>query len=256
MTTTNANSTTLAALLADAKVGTFTGIVTTQKGVERGRGAEKKVYGNDTVHAVLFTGFRYDRLVQRSLDMLAGVDPADVVAKAAADGHDITLADVAEAVSELTESYTKSLAGTNVATTGHVYDPLVVDGATVRGARVYKCVAGTTNDDGDPRECHCRNCTGDARAPLPGTINLSGLRVFKEVIVPAPNGPAPAANSAPKTIAKNTITRNLPVSKYISYTLEPGTDFILRAGGAAAVEATKVGFTVDDKVLGTINTAI
>lgn len=249
---TNANAPEVAALLADARVGTFTGLVTTKKGTVKG-GVQ---YDNDTVHTVVFTGFRYDRLVARSLAALDNVDAADIVAKAAKDGHTITTADVDMALAELRDSYTKTLAGTNESTTAHVYEPLVVDGETVRGARVYKCVAETTDANGEPRVCHCRNCTGDAKAPMPGTIYLQGLRVFNEVLVPAPNGKAPAPKSAAKTIAKNTITRGLPVSKYVSYSLEPGTDFILRAGGAAAVEATKAGFKVDAKVTATIDAAV
>lgn len=247
---TNANSSLIASLLADARVGTFTGLITTKKGVERGRGADKKVYGNDTVHAVIFTGFRYDNLIRRSLDALEAVKVTEVIADCAKKGFVVTQADVEQALAELQESCQKSLAGENVSTTDHVYDPLVVNGETVRGARVYKCVAGQSDENGKPYECHCRNCTGDARAPLPGTIYLTGLRVWSEVIVPAPNGPAPA--STPKTMvsaAKQVIERKLPKSKFAQYVLEPGTDFILRAGGTAAVEATKAGFTVTDDIV-------
>ena len=50
------------------------------------------------------------------------------------------------------------------------------------------------------------------------------------------------------TIAKNILRARLPVSKYVSYRLEPGTDFVLRAGGTVALEATKSGMTVDPVV--------
>jgi len=35
----------------------------------------------------------------------------------------------------------------------------------------------------------------------------------------------------------------------VSYALEPGTDFVLRAGGTAATQATKDGFLVTDAVV-------
>lgn len=245
---TNAKSVVTAALLADARVGTFTGIVTKKKGVTRGKGADKKVFGDDTVHAVIFTGFKYDKLVARSLAMLPTIDAATLVADGAKHGKVFTVADVEEARAELTESFTKTLAGTNESTTDHVYEPLVVDGVEVRGGRVYKCVAGTTDENGDARDCHCRNCTGDEKAPLPGTIYLQGLRVFSKVLVEAKNGPAPESNSAPKTLAKDALRYNLPVSKYVSYALEKGGDWILAAGGTAVLQATKAGFVVNDDV--------
>lgn len=247
MTTNCTNNPAVAEILASANVGTFTGLIVTKQGVTRGKGADKKAYGDDTVHTVIFTGFKYERLVQRSLDMLPSITTEDVIATCAAHGDVVTEADVEAARVELTESYGKTLAGTNESTTDAVFEPLTVDGEIVRGARVYKCVAGTADDAGEPRVCKCRDCTGDAKAPLKGTVYLQGLRVHTTVITPAKNGPAPEPNSAPKTIAKNEITRRLPVSKYVSYRLEKGADWVLRAGGAAVIEATKHGFVVDAK---------
>ena len=247
---TNANSTVIAALLADARVGTFTGIISKLKGKVVG-GVR---YNDDKVHAVILTGFKYDRLVQRSLDALAGVDADDVVAKCVAKGFPVTLVDVEQARTELKESFEKTLAGTNESTSGHVFDPLEVGGAIVRGARVYKCVAGTLKEHTlEPRVCNCRNCTGDDKSPLPGTIYLTGLKIFSTVLEPAPNGKAPA--SKPRSMvtpAKDEIDRRLPRSKFVQYCLEPGTDFILNAGGTAAVEATKKGFVVNDSIMDVI----
>jgi hypothetical protein len=111
---------------------------------------------------------------------------------------------------------------------------------------VYKCVAGSGV------KCHCRNCSGDEKAPLPGTIYLQGLQIYSKVLVPAVNGPAPAAQSAAKTIAKDLIKKQLPIRRYVQYALEPGTDFMLRAGGTAAVEAEERGFLVTDEILDVI----
>ena len=107
---TNASSAALAAHLADAKVGSFVGLVIKKQGVERGRGAAKMTYGDDTVHTVIVTGFRYDRLVERSLDKLVGMNPADVVAAnlADGDGNPVTMADVQTAMADLATSLNAS----------------------------------------------------------------------------------------------------------------------------------------------------
>jgi hypothetical protein len=239
---TNANSKLLAALLADSRKGTFTGLITTKKGETKGRGAEKKLYGDDTVHVCIVTGFKYDSLVKRSLDKLSSITDDMVLAKEPG----LDAATIAEARAELVESFTKSLAGTNESTTDHVYDPLVVNDVDVRGSRVYKCVKGST-------ACHCRACTGDEKAPLDGTIYLQGLAVWSVVLTPAANGPVPAPKSAPKTLAKNALKSFLPVAKYVSYALEPGTSFILAAGGTAMAEATTKGFNVTDEIVDVVS---
>jgi len=111
--------------------------------------------------------------------------------------------------------------------------------STVRGSRVYKCVAGTD------RKCHCRDCTGDAKAPLDGTVYLQGLRIRSKVVTAATNGPVPKPNSKPKTLAKNALRGLLPVSRYVSYALEPGQDFILKVGGTARLSADGQGYEVE-----------
>lgn len=256
---TNANSRIIADLLVQSQgLGTtFTGLVTTKKGETRGRGAAKLLYGDDTVHAVIVAGFSYPRLVQRSLAALLATDLGTVLTAATVKGvmgyegrganavaRPLVLADLEAARDEMVASFEATLAGTNEATTDHVYEPLLVDGETVKGARVYKCVAG--NPD---HECKCRACTGDDSTPLPGTIYLQGLQIGSRVLAAAPNGPVPASQSAPKTVAKDLLRKGLPVGRYVSYALEPGTNFILAAGGAAALRADKDGVTLDASAL-------
>lgn len=252
---TNANSKLLATLMEQAHVG-FSGLVITKKGTVKGG----TLYGNDQVHVTVFSGFHYDRLVQRSLDALPALDAQKVVANLADKGHTITLADVEQAREELRISFESSLAGTSEATTSHVYEPLVVkDGSeetTVRGSRVYKCVAGSKDENGTPRLCHCRNCTGDPKAPLPGTTYLQGLQVYSKVLTPAPNGPAPEPKSSAKTLAKNALKHQLPIGRYVSYALEPGTDFALRAGGTARIQAQNNGFVVTDDIVNLMAKAV
>jgi len=242
---TNANSAALAALLKDAKVGTFTGLITRKRGVVRGPKGSKKVYGDDLVHTVFLTGFKYDSLVQRSLDALRAMGDDELDALVPADGS-FTRADLDEARGAMAVSFETTLDDNeeSTSTTAHVYEPLTVNDETVRGARVYRC----TGKEG----CHCRDCNpDDKRAPKDGTIYLQGLRIWRRVIEPAPNGPW-HTKSKPLTLAKNALRRTLPVSRYVQYRLEPGTDFILRAGGTAAVEATSDGFVLDDATLGSL----
>ena len=248
--TTNAAVPTTAAFLADAHPGRFRGLIIRKVGQTRGRGAAKKVYGDDLMHYVIFGGFRYDRLVARSREILQSMDPASIVAEFAAkgitdgNGDPIRLADVCKAIADIDNSFDKTLAGTNTSTIEHVYEPLTVDGKTVRGAKVYKCVKG------DPKhECKCRDCTGDKRAPVDGQINISGLKIGETVLEPAANGPIPASKSRADVVAKRVIRSRLPIGRYVSFRLEPGADYILRVGPAASQAATQDGVTCDaDKV--------
>jgi len=248
---TNANSALIATLLADARVGTFTGLVTTKAGIERGPKGNKVRYGNDEVHVCVFTGFKYLGLVQRSLDMLTTLTDATILAAAQDKGIkawsgrgknavqvDLTLADIALARAEMVDSFNKTLDPNEASdsTTADVFEPLTVGGETVRGCRVYK---GQTD---------AAKAAGVKAPAKVGTVYLQGLLVSSRVITPAANGPKPASKSAAKTVAKSLLRRHLPISKYVSYRLEPGSDFLLRAGGTAVVEAEKAGLHFTEAV--------
>jgi hypothetical protein len=220
------------------------------------------VYGDDTVHVVMVTGFKYPDLCARSLKALEAISDEDMAKHATEKGYKgwdgkgkdkveraLTLADFQAARAELAESLSLSRDGENEATTDHVYDPLVVDGETVRGARVYKCI----KDNTEGHVCKCRNCTGDERAPLPGTIYLNGLKIAEKVLTPAVNGPVPAAQSAPKSVAKNMLRKRLPIARFVAYVLEPGTNFMLAAGGTAAAKVTENGIVLSADILNVVN---
>lgn len=250
MAQSNSNSNLLALLLKDSRKGTFTGLITRKVGVVRGRGENRKRFGDDQVHVTMVTGFRYENLVARSLKQLDQMDLdlelTNSISQGIVDGHGnpLTKEDFQAAFEELKTSFQTTLdpAKESTSTTKGVFDPLVIDGETVRGSRVYRCT-GTKN-------CGCRNCNPDnPKAPLPGTIYLQGLKIHQTILEKAPNGPAPMAKSKAKTVAKNFLKNQLPVSRYVSYRLEPGTDFILRAGGTAETEAVNNGFVVTDDVI-------
>ena len=239
MTTTNSISPVLAANLASAKKGTFTSLIIRKEGVERGAAGNKVTYGDDLVHVVVITGFKYERLVAKSRDMLANLTDADIDALVArnytgwqgrgskAVSCPVTRADFDAARTELTDSFDKTLTGTNESTTDHVYEPLVVNGEVVRGSRVY--VGNPNGQD----------------AATPGTVYLQGLKIGERVLDAAPNGPVPASQSAPKTVAKDVLRSRLPVARYVSYKLDAAGGWLLSAGGAAVAACDTNGVTLD-----------
>ena len=273
---TNANSHILASILGDARKGTFTSLIQRKQGAERGRGPNRKRFGDDLVHTVFITGFDYHNLIRRSLAALpSDAELADFLADAKTQGtrgwagrgksagrRTLIAADFHAARNELKASYERTLdpAAGSAATTKHVFDPLKIGDETVRGCRVYQCTADAdtadilSEDDSTRRAgCQCRNCTGNAKAPLPGTIYLQGLKIWSKVLEPAPNGPLPASKSSTKTVAKKLIQKTLPNYWYVSYRLEPGTDFLLKAGGTAEVQATEAGFQATAELLAVLD---
>lgn len=240
MTTTNSISPVLAANLASARKGTFTSLIIRKEGEERGAAGNKVTYGDDLVQVVLVTGFKYERLVARSRDMLANLSDADIDALVARNytgwnGRGakavevaVTRADFDAARTELLTSFESTLAGTNTSTTEHVYEPLVVNGEVVRGSRVYI-------GNPDPTQ----------NAATPGTVYLQGLKIGERVLDAAPNGPVPASQSNPKTVAKNVLRSRLPVARYVSYKLDAAGGWLLAAGGAAVAACDTNGVTLD-----------
>jgi len=227
---TNANLPALAATLAEALCGSFGGLIIRKKGRVKGG----TLYGDDLVHVVFITGFIYTNLLRRSLEKARTVKASDLLAACEArgltgkNGAPLTVNDCLVAIDATIDSLNRSLAGTNTSTTDHVYEPLVVDSETVRGCRVY-------TGAGDP---------SNPKAPIPGTIYLNVLKIGQKVLEPAANGPIPAANSRGDVVAKSILRSMLPIGRYVSYALEPGAEFILRAGGTAAVAADCDGVSV------------
>lgn len=254
----------LALCLKAAKSGTFTGLVIKKVGKMAGRGADKKRYGDALVHVTMVTGFKYRSLCTRSLTALDEINAQEVLDYMNAKGImgwqgrgakavqvPITLADINMAIEEIKASLALSETGDNTASTDHVYETLTVDGQTVNEGRVYRCVK-----DNPDHECKCRTCNPeDEKAPLDGTIYLKGLKLQETVLEEAPNGYAPRSKSAPKIVAKNIIKSRLPIGRFVSYRLEPGQDWILNAGGAARLEMTNRGITLDPSISALIDAA-
>lgn len=253
--TTNANSSTLASAIAtsrSAQCASIMSVVTTLKGVERlapgeKRGGLKVRMGNDVVRDTFVAGRSYTSLKRKDaviLDALTGADLDAMVAE----GHmawsgrgakavqvAVTRADFDAALADMIASTAKSIAGTNTSTTDHVYEPLVVDGKALKGYRVY---VGPADPAVKP-------------ASAPGTIYVQGLRVGRKVIEAAQYA-RPQSKSGGKTVAKRIITRLLPSRRYVSYCLQPGTDFVLNLGAEAVSASDAAGITVDPTVVASI----
>lgn len=241
MTITNANSAKIASLLSDAKPG-FAGLIYQKVGKVVGG----VLYNDDLVHDVINHAFRYEGdkgLKARDFDALGKITDKEILDEITKKGAlgwqgrgskavqvEITAEHVSHARAKVEASCLKSMTGRNTSTTDHVFEPLVVNGKKVRGARVYICTGNKT--------CKCRNCNPDnKRAPLPGTIYLTGILDSREIITPAANGRAPFPKSNPVTVARRFFEKRLPSRKFVQYRLEPGTDFILAIGGDVVTKA-------------------
>jgi hypothetical protein len=186
-----------------------------KKGVTRGRGDGKLVYGDDKVEVLVWVGFSYEAYQERSLKKLIELEDAgDLITTLMHETREagcagVTVHDVCAAIQETKEALKRSLDPDSVPPSsrkdsGYVFDPLVVDGTKVPGAKVY---AG----NGDPE---------DKRAPKPGTVYIDGVKLGELVLEPAENGHW-KTKSKPKTVAKRILRKKLPAGLYVRYALEP-----------------------------------
>jgi hypothetical protein len=191
-------------------------LVYRKKGMVRGASTEKKTYGDDLVSVVIITGFSYKDVVRKSMDMLINIKADDIVQEAAQkglvdkEGKPLTYSDAQRALLETWGSFERSLSEEDRGKPSSPFKPLEVDGEYVPGCRVY-----------------------EGETAVPGTIYLSGLKVGEKVIEHSPNGPCPQPKSKAVSIAKRLVRNRLPVGRYVSYSLEPGTNFDLRIGNSA-----------------------
>ena len=178
MTTTAPDSGTLTALsdLVDLPdQGTvFTGLIH-KMGVERGSHGTKTIYGDDIKQVLIWTGFSHTALIARSMKILnfqlGKGGYIERMAQVTLDEHgDTTIADVCHALQEVRDWFRRKLAGLpdpdcdmppGTPPTGSVWQPLKINGITVRGCSIY---AGAARPE-------------DPRAPVPGTIYVRGLKL-------------------------------------------------------------------------------
>lgn len=224
-----ANIIKLAEYLNDNSGCKVASLVYTKKGIVRGRGTDRKGYGRDRVRITFLSGFDYPTVVRKSQAILPEMKSADI-AEIAKDkgvvdrqGNPLQFPDIQKALVELWESFARTLEGNGVSSTQDVYETLEVNGVTVPGCRVYI-------GEGNPE---------DPKAPIPGTVYLQGLFVGETVLEEDLNGPAPEPKSGAIPLAKRLIRKQLPVGRYVSFALEPGSEFDLQVDGSA-------GFSLQD----------
>jgi len=188
-------------------------VVTTKKGKVTGRGSEKKRRGADRVAAIVKIGVDYTTLVKDSKELCEAEGFAEKVFEAITkkgvtfgkNGETPTLEDCEIAVAETIAGFEKTLnPDPNATTRVDPYKPLVWEGETIRGIKVY---------DGDG--------AGDV-----GDIHVYGLIEDKKTLVADEAIPASVPRKG-TTAVKPYIRRMLPIARWVQYTLAAGGDFKL-----------------------------
>jgi hypothetical protein len=224
--------------------GTLLFLQTRKKGVERGRQGSKTIYDDDLVQVLLWTGFSYEALIERSrrkLDELLkkGTLIKDLT-KACHDHGDggASIADSAAAIQETREWFDRVLSpytpnkDADKDGPDSPWEPLEVNGVKVPMCRVYR---------GNARP-------GDKRAPVPGHIYVQGMKLGEKVIEASEAGHWKTA-SGHKTIAKDILRSWLPIGLYSQYTLDPHLTAHLVAGEGASLRAKAAGVPVDPEAI-------
>ena len=266
---TNASNIALVSTLADARVGTFSGLVARKVGKVQGG----VLRGDDLVHVTLVTGFRYGGLLQRSVLALDAMADA-IIDGLVALGHtgfvrvwkkSAKVGDLRAVCSSMGLDDTgakKDLVARldAVAPGGMVERPLTRADYDAARASLRADLQGSINGTAVDTNEHvyeplvvdgekvrgCRVYVGNPNGPdasAPGTVYLQGLIIGSTVLEAAENGPVLPSRSAPESVAKRILRSRLPIGRYVSYRLAPESGFILRAGGAAAKAADTDGVT-------------
>lgn len=202
-------------------------LVYRKKGVVRGSGANRQVYGDHKVAVTIVTGFDYGSVVQQSKGQLLQIKDFDILRQCKEqglidkDGEPVHKPAVWEALTDIHASLLRTIQGNNQSNHKDVFQTLKIDGQKMNGCKVY-------SGEGDP---------DDPRAPRPGTIYIQGLKVSEVVIEDAPNGNPPEPRSKAKSIAKRVIRAQLRVGKFVSYELSPDREFKINLVDAENVVA-------------------
>ena len=234
----------LAATLAElggSDQGTLVFLELRKKGVVRGKGDDKVVYGDDLVQVLLWAGFSYKALVERSYKKLheywgRGDFVTRLIGAAKAEGReDVTVQDATMAIQEIESAFLRVIRAPDKDGTEppegefeSVWEPLEVGGVRIRGAKVYK---GAGNPE-------------DHRAPVPGTVYMDGVKLGEKILVEAPNGTW-SAKQKPKTVVKEIIRAWLPVGLYARYSLEIGNRLTVKVAAEASHAAKLAKVPVD-----------
>jgi len=236
----------LAGILSDintSRSGTLVCVTVRKKGVERGRGSKKQLYDNDLVKVLLWTGFSYDDLMERSqkkfLHQWENTDKfITKLAQEVKDAgfSDVTIQDASEAASETNHSLSLQKEVdeefrdfTPTIPQKDIWKPLIVKGVKVKGAKVY-------SGNGDP---------SNPKAPVPGDIYLDGIKLGEVVLEEAPHW---QTKKKAKTKAKEILRSRLPIGLYSRYCLGKNS-YNLTVGPEASKDAKLSGIDIDPDAL-------
>ena len=242
--------------IGDLGQGTLASLIIRKKGVIRGCAGSKLAYGDDKVHVLVWTGFHYKALVTRSYNRLHAIwDQGNLfqslLTAVRQEGFpQVSLRDVSEAVQETNDSLLKVINGVGCTAEEivnklfpdpeadqvpdpSIWEPLIVEGVEVSGAKVYKGPGGRQ---------------GDPNAPVKGTIYLDGVKLGEKVLEPAANGHW-KANQKPKTVAKDILRSWLPIGLYVRYCLAPNALEDLKVGKSASIAAKAAVLPIDPEAI-------
>jgi len=223
--------------------GTFVYMTIRKKGVVRGKAGAKQTYDNDLVETLIWTGFNYDSLVELSAKKLMAIwDSADsFIGDLAQNVQDagyinVTIKDASEAITEIHNSLTSQNIDedfrdiTPEIPKDHIWEPLVVNGVKICGAKIYVGKA----------------CPNDPQAPVPGTLYISGVKLGDVVIEAAPKW---KTQKRAKTVAKDIVRQKLPIGKYVGYRLNKDSYLDLTVGKDALIKAKAAGILIDQDAI-------
>lgn len=237
--------------IGDLDQGTLVSVRLKKKGVARGPATSRVTYDDDFVHVLIWSGFHYQSLVERSFKKLHQLWGAgNLVQKLIQATQDagqlaVTVGDVTSALQEIEASFLKVIRSGQMVEDGNgesdraddeesaeervsVWKPLEVDGKIIRGAKVY-------DGDGD---------LTDKRAPIKGTVYIDGVKLGEKVLTQAKNG-SWKPKQKPKTVAKNILRSMLPIGLYVRYSLEPERLLDVKVGEFAGKFARDENVMVD-----------
>jgi len=229
--------------IGDLDQGTLVSARLKKKGVQRGQAGSKVVYDDDFVHVLIWSGFHYQALVERSFKKLHQLwgkgDLATKLIEATRNKGQlgVTVGDVTTAIQEVEDALlkvirsgqkTESIYAEEIEQPISVWTPLEVGGKRIRGAKVY-------DGAGDPN---------NPRAPKPGTVYIDGVKLGEKILTPAPNGSWKPKQKA-KTVAKDILRSWLPIGLYVRYALEKERLLDVKVGDEAGQFAKSEGVPVD-----------
>lgn len=236
---TNTTNTKLASTLApigfDGR-GTLASLIIRKKGEVHGVQGNLGYHNNDKVHVLIWTGFHYKALVQRSYEKLQEMWGKGhlfhmlLQEGKAAGMEDVSWQDISGAVQGLNDNFLRVLRGTehpdySTENKSSTWQPLVVDGAAVLGSKVY---------------------TGENKLIKPSTVYLEGVKLGERVLEAAPSW---EPKSRPQTVIKEILKRKLPIGLFVRYSLDPESLQEITIGTEAARHAQKAGVMVNPAVV-------